>query len=149
MISSIWPPSSSPVPRMMARLILSAGMLAALASVTALRRRGFMSASPPPERAAIMISLIMRVKAFPRLASVAAFLCLMVAHLECPDMVKTSSSRELNRFAGEPNRLEYHAKRSGPDWAKIGEGYHVALHCAGFAACLPDQSLRARAEGAG
>src|ERR1700722_6421779 len=95
---------------MMARLILSAGMLAALASVTALRRRGFMSGSPPPVRAAIMISLIMRVNAFPRLASVAAFLCLIVAHLECPDMVKTSSSRELSCFAGEPNRLEYHAR---------------------------------------
>src|SRR5580698_6022796 len=95
---------------MMARLMLSAGMLAALASVTALRRRGFMSASPPPERAAIIISLIMRVNAFPRLASVAAFLCLMVAHLECPDIVNTSGSCERGRFAGEPNRLEYHAR---------------------------------------
>ena len=33
-----------------------------------------------------MISLMMRVKLFPRLASRAAFLCLMVAHLEWPDM---------------------------------------------------------------
>src|SRR5271169_259771 len=95
---------------MMARLMFSAGMLAALASVTALRRRGFMSGSPPPLRAAIMISLIMRVNAFPRLASVAAFLCLMVAHLECPDMVKTSSSRTALQIPGEPNTLEYHAR---------------------------------------
>jgi hypothetical protein len=31
------------------------------------------------------------VKILPRLASVAAFLCLIVAHLECPDMDKPSS----------------------------------------------------------
>ena len=42
----------------------------------------------PPLRAAMLISLMMRVKTFPRLASRAAFLCLMVAHLECPDMIK-------------------------------------------------------------
>src|ERR1700683_874836 len=95
---------------MMARLMLSAGMLAGLASVGGWRRRGFLSGWPPPPRAAIMISLMMRVNAFPRLASVAAFLCLMVAHLECPDMVNTSGSRELGRFAGEPNCLEYHAR---------------------------------------
>src|ERR1051326_2734518 len=85
MISSIWPPSSSPVPRMMARLMFSAGMLAAFAARTAERRRGFPSGSPPL-RAAIIISLMMRVNTFPRLASRAAFLCLMVAHLECPDI---------------------------------------------------------------
>jgi hypothetical protein len=31
------------------------------------------------------------VKARPRLASVAAFLCLIVAHLECPDMETAST----------------------------------------------------------
>src|ERR1700730_4462825 len=85
MISSIWPPSSSPVPRRIARLMLSAGMLTALAAVIAVRSRGFMSGSPPL-RAAIMISLIRRVKILPRLASSAPFLCLIVAHLEWPDM---------------------------------------------------------------
>ena len=35
-----------------------------------------------------MISLMMRVKIFPRLASVAAFLCLIVAHLEWPDITE-------------------------------------------------------------
>ena len=39
-----------------------------------------------PLRAAIVISLMRRVNALPRFASVAAFLCLMVAHLEWPDM---------------------------------------------------------------
>src|SRR6202044_879358 len=100
---------------MMARLMLSAGMLAAFASVTALRRRGFISGSPPPLRAAIIISLIMRVNAFPRLASVAAFLCLMVAHLECPDMVNSFGSRVASSVAGEPNTLEYHAWPMRPD----------------------------------
>jgi hypothetical protein len=32
----------------------------------------------------------MRVNTFPRLESVAAFLCLIVAHFEWPDMVETS-----------------------------------------------------------
>src|SRR2546425_12128557 len=74
----------------MARLILSAGMFSALAAATAVRRRGFVSASPPLMRAATVISLISFVKTFPRRASAAPFLCLMVAHLEWPDMGVTS-----------------------------------------------------------
>src|SRR5690348_9576304 len=76
----------------MARLMLSAGMFSALAARTALRRRGLESTSPPPARAAIAISLMRRVKILPRLASVAAFLCLMVAHLECPDITVSIAS---------------------------------------------------------
>jgi hypothetical protein len=52
----------------------------------AVRSRGFEFASPPPIRAAMVISRMIRVKTRPRFASVAAFLCLMVAHFECPDM---------------------------------------------------------------
>ena len=78
-------PGSSPVPRWMARLMLSAGMFSALAAATAVRRRGFMSGSPPL-LAAMLISLIRRVKILPRLASRAPFLCLIVAHFEWPDM---------------------------------------------------------------
>src|SRR5262245_41825732 len=71
----------------MARSIVSFGMFPALASLTALRRRGFWFGSPlPPERAAIVISLIHLVKSFPRLASSAPFLCLIVCHFECPDI---------------------------------------------------------------
>src|SRR5512146_1176284 len=70
----------------MARLILSAGMFSALASRMALRRRGLASGSPPPDLAAMAISLIRRVKILPRLASRAPFLCLMVAHFEWPDI---------------------------------------------------------------
>ncbi len=77
---------------MTARLMFSAGMLAALAAVMAVRRRALPSGSPPL-RAAIMISLMRRVKTLPRLESSAAFLCLMVAHFECPDMVILEAER--------------------------------------------------------
>src|SRR5688500_19915634 len=72
----------------MARLMFSAGMLAALASPMIVRRRGFISGSPPPARAATVNSLMRRVKILPRLASAAPFLCLIVCHLEWPDMRK-------------------------------------------------------------
>ena len=51
-----------------------------------MRRRGFASGSPPPFLAAMLISLMRRVKILPRLASSAPFLCLIVAHFEWPDM---------------------------------------------------------------
>src|SRR3954453_682516 len=83
-------PGSSPVPRRIARLMFSAGMLAAFASATIVRRRGFMSGSPPPARAATVSSLMIRVKIRPRLASSAPFLCLIEAHFEWPDMAEPS-----------------------------------------------------------
>src|SRR5215471_17523752 len=70
----------------MARSMLSFGMFSFFAARIAVRRRGLELASPPPMREAMVISRIRRVKTRPRLASVAAFLCLMVAHFECPDM---------------------------------------------------------------
>src|SRR5579875_4232041 len=89
----------------MARLMLSAGMFSAFAAATAVRRRGFASGSPPPDRAAIVISLISRVKILPRFASSAPFLCLIVAHLEWPDMA-TSSSQIVRNLCGEqPERI--------------------------------------------
>src|SRR5258706_3950835 len=66
--------------------MFSAGMLTALASSIALRRRGLPSGAPPPRRAAMVISLISFVNRRPRFASAAPFLCLIVAHLLCPDM---------------------------------------------------------------
>src|SRR5579862_6741709 len=76
--------------------MLSAGMFSALAARTAVRRRGLPSGSPPPALAAMVISLIRRVKVLPRLASRAPFLCLIVAHLEWPDM-GTSVYLEIGR----------------------------------------------------
>ena len=66
--------------------MLSLGMLAARALSTTRRRRGLPAGSPPPMRAAVAISRISFVKTFPRLASMAPFLRLIVAHLEWPDI---------------------------------------------------------------
>src|SRR5262249_3661316 len=73
----------------MARLMVSAGIDCPLASLTALRTRGLPSTSPPPMRAATVISLISLVKSLPRLASSAPFFRLIVAHLEWPLMVSS------------------------------------------------------------
>src|SRR4030095_12174788 len=98
MISSYEPPGSSPVPRRMARSMFSRGMLFALASAMMVRRRGLVLGSPPPLRAATVNSLMMRVKALPRLASAAPFLFLIVCHLEWPDMAETpTKTREMDR----------------------------------------------------
>src|SRR5712664_3037214 len=70
----------------MARSTFSPGMFAALAASMAVRSRGLEFGSPPPMRAAMLISRMIRVKTRPRFASVAPFLCLIVAHFECPDM---------------------------------------------------------------
>src|SRR5712671_7414773 len=66
--------------------MFSFGIFSFLPARMAARRRGLEFGSPPPMRAAMVISRITRVKTRPRFASVAAFLCLMVAHFECPDM---------------------------------------------------------------
>src|ERR1700682_5169922 len=70
----------------MARSMFSFGIFSFLPARIAVRSRGLEFGSPPPIRAAIVISRITRVHTRPRLASVAAFLCLIVAHFECPDI---------------------------------------------------------------
>src|SRR2546426_545176 len=59
----------------MARSMLSAGMLFCRAVVTAVRSRGLALMSPPPTRAATVISLMNLVNSLPRRASLSAFLC--------------------------------------------------------------------------
>src|SRR6188768_3900657 len=76
--------------------MLSAGMLTDFASAMIVRRRGLVSASPPALRAATVSSLMMRVKSLPRLASAAPFLCLIVCHLEWPDMAETPEKSKEN-----------------------------------------------------
>ena len=66
----------------MARSMFSAGMLFCRAVTTAVRNRGLALMSPPPMRAATVISLMSLVKSFPRRASLCAFLCLIELHLE-------------------------------------------------------------------
>src|SRR5215813_13798051 len=101
----------------MARLMLSAGMFSALAAATAVRRRGLLSASPPPLLAAMVISLMRRVNVLPRLASSAPFLCLIVAHLEWPDMWITSKNQRFRRPTGDAA----HASRSARKQSRL---YH-------------------------
>src|SRR5712664_2798396 len=86
MASSYCSPSSWPVPRRMARSMFSFGMFSFLPAKIAVRKRGLEFGSPPPIRAAMLISRMIRVKTRPRFASVAPFLCLIVAHFECPDI---------------------------------------------------------------
>src|SRR5690242_2986400 len=68
----------------MLRLMVSAGMLAALALSTASRSRGLPERSPPPWRAATMISRMTRVQILPRFSSWRPLRCWMFAHLLCP-----------------------------------------------------------------
>src|SRR5262245_30197029 len=89
--------------------MLSDGMLTDFASAMTVRRRGLLSGSPPPFLAATASSLMMRVNTFPRFASAAPFLCLMVCHFEWPDMAKPPESLEKSN---KNDRESYH--RSAP-----------------------------------
>src|SRR5262249_59719790 len=68
--------------------MLSLGMLAARHFSKTIRRRGFMSGSPPANFAAMAISLLNFEKILPRLASIAPLKCLTFAHLLCPAIDK-------------------------------------------------------------
>jgi hypothetical protein len=64
--------------------MLSLGIDASRAFWIAVASVGFPSGSPPPSRAATVIARASFVNCLPRFASVAAFLCLIDAHFECP-----------------------------------------------------------------
>ena len=74
------------MPLAIARSMLSLGIEAALALRIAFSRAAFASGSPPPSRAATVTARASFVNAAPRRESTIAFLCLMLDHLECPDM---------------------------------------------------------------
>ncbi len=76
------------MPRLMARSMVSNGTDESRAFWYIVRSVGFMSGSPPPWRAATSTWRISLAKSLPRFWSAAPFLCLMVAHLEWPDMQK-------------------------------------------------------------
>src|SRR5260370_41889343 len=76
-------------------------MLPALASRMALRSRALPSGSPPPERAATVISLMNFVNSLPRLASSAPFLCLILCHFECPDISEGPSKIKMELLGHE------------------------------------------------
>src|ERR671918_2305499 len=95
--------------------MVSLGMLPALASRIALRRRALPSGSPPPLRAATVISLINFVNSLPRLASSAPFLCLILCHFECPDIGVRSFWE-----CGLSGTAIYH--KNGPRRSRAGSG---------------------------
>src|SRR5919206_4596962 len=88
------PPASSPEPRLTARSMLSLGTDDFFAFWMASYRVGLPAGSPPPVRAATSMFLMSLANIELRLASTTAFLCLVVAHLEWPD-ISTSSGRAL------------------------------------------------------
>src|SRR4029079_4676867 len=69
---------------------------------------GLPTGSPPPVRAATSTFLINLAKSLPRRASTTAFLCLVVAHLEWPDMCVSCSISAVWRGVGP-------AANDGPD----------------------------------
>ena len=81
----------------------------------AVLKRGFEVGSPPPLFAAAVISRIILVNIFPRFASAAPFLCLIDAHLLCPDIFSSPY-----RF-GHPDHLR-----------RYGRDYPERLREAGF-----------------
>src|SRR4026207_475889 len=70
----------------MGRLMLSAGMVEALADPVGDLSRALPLGSPPPLRAATVISRRIFEKSFPRWTSVLPFFRLICDHRECPDM---------------------------------------------------------------
>ena len=107
---------SAPVPFLIARSMLSAGMLAALHFDRIVRSVMFDPGSPPLMRAEIVSSFANLLKTLPRLASAAPFLCLMVDHLLCPLI----------------SRHSFPAGSAGA--ARLSRGYSSTSACACFAA---------------
>src|SRR6185503_5473059 len=88
---SYWaPPASAPLPRRTARSMLSFGTELFLAFWIASYSVGLPPGSPPPTRAATSTFLISLANSLPRLASMTAFLCFVVAHLEWPLISRSS-----------------------------------------------------------
>src|SRR6266540_3165284 len=89
-MSSYCPPGPPPVPFSTARLMLSAGMFAALADSIAALRRILALGSPPPCLAATVISRRILEKSLPLCTSALPFLRLIWDHRECPDISSPS-----------------------------------------------------------
>src|ERR671936_901483 len=76
----------APDPRAIARSMFSFGIEYERAFSIAFCSARLPAGSGPPSRAATMIARDSFEKSFPRFASAAPFLCLMLDHLLCPDM---------------------------------------------------------------
>src|SRR5574341_1111038 len=122
MYSSYETPSSSPVPFLIARRMLSLGMLTARAAMMAARRRELPAGSPPPVRAAVMSSRVILVKALPRAASAFPFLCLIELHLLWPDMEHPLSQRSSGNDPAGPATPEAGGRNAKPPPRMAGQG---------------------------
>src|SRR3954466_8346321 len=92
--------------------MLSLGTDDFLAFWTASYSVGFPAGSPPPIRAATSMFLISFANILPRRASMTAFLCLVVAHLEWPDISAFLPGVESSRRRGR--RTSGGSARRGP-----------------------------------
>src|SRR5690606_10517742 len=129
-------PASSPAPRLRARSMLSLGTEDFFAFWMASYSVGLPSGSPPPVRAATSMFLINFAKSFPRFASIAAFLCLVVAHLEWPLIPLLPSVRlhvwrvyVTRSVSGGPHDVDEHPvyPQVTGDLRMERRGQHVAL----------------------
>src|ERR671929_1647569 len=93
------PPASRPEPRLTARSMLSLGTDDFLAFWMASYKVGLPAGSAPPVRAATSMFLMSLANILPRLASTTAFLCLVVAHFEWPDIALPPHRRAPGRSA--------------------------------------------------
>src|SRR5256714_8822658 len=90
----------------MAASMLSLGMGAPRAFWIAVASAALPAGAPPPSRAATVIARASLVNCAPRRASTIAFLCLIPAHFECPDMGR------ILRRQGYPPRMASRDRRS-------------------------------------
>src|SRR5579864_5162790 len=120
-------PSSSPVPRLIERVMLSFGTLSARASRIALASLRFMSGFPPPSLAAIWIARQSFDQSLPRRASAVPFLCLMVAQWECPDMRAIIATIEARVNSGGNGREEVGERAESQDRLCGGPAAHDDL----------------------
>src|SRR3954452_15004039 len=79
---------------------------------------GLPAGSPPPVRAATSMFLISLAKSLPRLASIPAFLCLVVAHLEWPLTARVPSLLARPGGCGRCRHTEGAAVGDPAEWAR-------------------------------
>src|SRR6476469_7761684 len=120
-VSQSEPPAVAPDPRLTALSMLLLGTEDFLAFWIASYSVGLPEMSPPPERAATSMFLMSLAKSLPRLASIAAFLCLVVAHLAWPLMNAPSDSVP-GGGGVRRTRLDRHPPRGPPRRGPLPRG---------------------------
>src|SRR3954451_13634158 len=117
--------------------MLSFGIEASRALAMASASRGLPSGSPPPSLAATVIARASLVKSLPRRESTIAFLCLIPAHLECPDMWGECTCGPAPRRARE--------RRAWRPWTARARSSH-GPRVAGYSVRMPDYQGRREAD---